>query len=182
MTDSAPTTGGAPTTDHAPATVRVARDARGPRATYEDFVIGADLGTIDWSVSQDDINRQCETDDDFHEWYAVESPYGGTIAPVLISYTPIRSMLSRAYNVRGMFYAIEMESIRPIRVGVPMRITGTIVDKWVKRDREYIAYEASCVDLNGNLIFRTRRTHLLDYIPRTAPRLGVAGDSVPTTV
>ena len=103
--------------DSAPAAVRVVRDARGLRATFEDFEIGADLGTVQWTVSQADVDGQCETDDDYHEWYSVESPYGGTIAPVLISYTPIRTMLSRAYNVRGMFYQLEMESVRPIRVG-----------------------------------------------------------------
>lgn len=167
--------------DSAPATVRVARDARGPRATFDDIEIGADLGTIEWTVSQADIDGQCETDDDYHEWYTVESPYGGTIAPVLISYTPIRTMLSRTYNVRGMFYQLDMESVRPIRIGVPMMITGKIIDKWVKRDREYIAYEATCVDADGQLIFTSRRVHLLDFIPRTAPREGVAGDSVPTS-
>ena len=73
---------------------RVARDAGGERTRYEDIAIGEDLGSIEWSFDEAAIARICDSDDDFHEWYAVESPYGGIIAPVLIGYPPVRMLLS----------------------------------------------------------------------------------------
>ena len=58
-----------------------------------------------------------------------------------------------------------------------MTVLGRLVDKYVKRDREYFVVEAACVDEDELEIFRTRRTHVLDYIPRTAPREGYGLDS-----
>lgn len=156
---------------------RVASDARGPRTSYEDIQVGADLGTIPWSVTPEQIAAICESDDDYHEWYTVGSPFGGVIAPVLIAYPPVRLLFSRAYNVRGLFYEIALDNLNPIRPGKAMFVSGRIVDKWIKRDREYVAYEGECTDEDGLPIFRTRRAHVLDYIPRTAPRSGEGVDS-----
>ncbi len=156
---------------------RVATDARGPRTSYEDIQVGADLGTTPWSVSSEQIAAICESDDDYHEWYTVGSPFGGVIAPVLIAYPPVRLLFSRAYNVRGLFYELTLDNLDPIRPGKAMFVSGRVVDKWIKRDREYVAYEGECIDEDGLVIFRTRRAHVLDYIPRTAPRSGEGVDS-----
>ena len=92
-----------------------------------------------------------------------------------LSASPI-TILS-TYNVRGLFYELDVESINPIVVGHPMIVTGKVIDKWIKRDREYVAYEGQCVEESGLEIFRTRRVHVLDYIPRTVARDGEAPDS-----
>jgi len=94
-----------------------------------------------------------------------------------MSYPPVRLLFCQLYNVRGLFYEFDFESINPIVVGHPMKVTGKVIDKWIKRDREYVAYEGQCVEKGGLEIFRTRRVHVLDYIPRTADRDGVAPDS-----
>lgn len=149
---------------------RVARDAAGERTRYEDIEVGADLGTIEWSFDEAAIARICESDDDFHEWYSVESPYGGVIAPVLISYPPVRLLFSRKYNVRGLFYAYEVENYAPLKPNVTYRISGRICDKWIKREREYVQYEATCRDPDGNRVFCTRRAHALDFLTRDVPK------------
>jgi hypothetical protein len=38
-------------------------------------------------------------------------------------------------------------------------------------------YEAEGVNEEGAIVFRTKRAHALDYIPRTAPRAGIGVDS-----
>ena len=156
---------------------RVARDARGPRTTFEEIEIGQDLGSLEWTVTESQIDALCESDDDHHEWYSVSSPFGGRVAPVLISYPPIRLLFARKYNVRGLFYELRMEQLQPIIPGQKMTVSGRVVDKWIKRDREYVCYEAVCVDDRGSEVFRTVRTHVLDFIPRTAPRSAVGVDS-----
>ena len=156
---------------------RVARDAGGERTRYEDIVVGEDLGTIDWQFDDAAIARLCDSDDDFHEWYSVESPYGGTIAPALISYPPVRMLFSRRYNVRGLFYGFEHENFAPLRPNVKYTITGRICDKWIKRKREFVQYEATCHDPQGNKVFHTRRAHALDFLTRDVPKEASGIDS-----
>jgi len=156
---------------------RVARDVGGERTRYEDIIVGDDLGTMDWSFDQKSIDQLCESDDDFHEWYSVASPYGGTIAPVLIGYPPVRILFSRKYNVRGLFYWCEIENHAPLKPNVQYVLSGCICDKWIKREREYVQYEARCHDNAGNLIFVTRRAHALDFLTRDIPKVATGIDS-----
>jgi len=157
--------------------VRIAEDAKGKRATYDEIEVGQTLGSMEWMVTEDMINQQCEMDMDYHLWFSVDSPWGRRIAPPQISYRPPRWLFSRAYNVRGLFYKWELENVRPIMPGVTLKVTGSIADKYVKNDREFVVYQAEAVDPEGNVIFRTRRTHVLDFVERTAPRAGKGMDS-----
>lgn len=157
---------------------RVERDARGPRATYEDFEIGASLGELTWSIRPEQVRGLIENDQDYHPWYVDDSPFGAPIAPPLVTYPPVRILFTRRYNVRGLFYIFESEFFEPIFYNRELRITGEITDKWIKRDREFVMYrcEATRVD-DGVRIFATKRAHVLDYITRDAPREGEGVDS-----
>ena len=154
------------------ALTRVARDAAGPRSRYEDFEIGADLGSLDWVVEPANVEGLLANDAEAHEWYVDTSPFGGAIVPPMAIYPPVRILFTRRYNVRGLFYWFEATFHRPIIFGETVVITGRIVDKWIKRDREYVKYEAEGTAADGEVIFQTRRTHVLDYIKRSAPRDG----------
>ena len=52
-----------------------------------------------------------------------------------------------------------------------------MVDKYVRKEREFIVYEAEAKDPEGHVIFRTRRTHVLDMVERSAERQGKGVDS-----
>jgi len=160
-----------------PAKARIARDQRGERTAFEEIEVGADLGSREWIVTEEMIDHHCEIDEDYHEWFSVDSPFGGRIAPPLISYPPARFLIATKYNIRGLLTAYECEHFNPIRPNKKMIVTGQVVDKFTKREREYFTIEAECVDEDGLKIFRTRRTHLLDVISRTAPREGLGLDS-----
>ena len=156
---------------------RISHDERGERVAFEDIEIGADLGEIEWVVTLEDIEKQCVLDDDRHDWFLTDSPFGGRIAPPQIQYRPPRWLLSRNYNLRGVFYKWGFEHVRPIRPGEPITVSGRIVDKWVKRDREFVKLEAVGRDASGEVVFTTWRVHVLDVIERSAPRQGVGIDS-----
>jgi hypothetical protein len=156
---------------------RVAEDAHGKRADFADIEVGKLLGEMEWTVTEAMIDTQCAIDADYHVWFSLDSPWGGRIAPPQISYRPPRWLLSRTYNVRGLFYRWEMENIRPIRAGETLRVSATIVDKYVKNEREFIVYEAEGRDPHGAPVFRTRRTHVLDFVNRDAPRAGKGVDT-----
>lgn len=156
---------------------RIERDEHGARATYDDIVVGRELEEMKWVVTEEDIEKQCRMDEDYHEWYVLDSPWGGRIAPPQIEYRPPRWQLSRTYNVRGVFYKWESENVKPIKPGEEITITGRILDKWIKNDREFVKFESIGRDTGGDVVFKTVRVHALDVIKRDVPRDGVGIDS-----
>ncbi len=156
---------------------RVDYDGRGPRTRYEEFEVGTDLGSLDWSVSMSQVRGLMENDIDFHEWYMKESPFGPPVVPPLATFLPVRILFTRKFNVRGLFYMFDCEFHEPIFYDETITVTGHIDDKWIKRDREYVSYVATGTKPDGTSAFVTRRAHVLDYIPRTVPRAGVGLDS-----
>ncbi len=152
---------------------RVLADAKGKRSEYEDFVVGTEFKPVDWVVSPDQITYFCEANEDYHEWYMVDSPFGGRVCPPIMNFRPVRGLLSAMYNVRGLLYVYETENFEPVKPNVKIHVTGKITNKWIKNDKEFIEFQATGVDESGTLIFRSRRVHVLDAVPRTAPRATV---------
>jgi len=56
-------------------------------------------------------------------------------------------------------------------------VIARVSDKYVKNEREFIVYEAEATDPDHQVVFRTRRTHVLDFVERTAQRAGSGIDS-----
>jgi hypothetical protein len=158
---------------------RVAFDERGARTTYDEFVVGESLGSMDWTVTRESVDGLLTNDQDFHEWYDDDSssPFGYAVVPPLATYPPVRMLFTRRYNMRGVFYRFESEFIRPIRYGEVVHIAGTVSNKYIRRNREYVTYEATGTDEKGDVVFRTSRTHALDFITRDKPRAGKGLDS-----
>ena len=156
---------------------RVMEDSQGRRAAFEDIQVGQSLGEMDWHITDELIDLQCQLDQDFDPLYFAQSDAGQRVAPPAITYRPPRWLFSRTYNVRGLFVRWENETFRAIKPNTTIRVTGSIVDKYMKRDREFVVYEAEGRDQDGNLVFRTRRTHVLDFVERSAPRAGAGIDS-----
>ncbi|HEX5404969.1 MAG TPA: hypothetical protein VFX16_21985 [Pseudonocardiaceae bacterium] len=156
---------------------RVEFDDRGPRTTYEEFIVGDSLGSLEWTVTREAVDGLLVNDQDWHEWYESDSPAGYPVVPPMATYPPVRMLFTRRFNVRGVFYQFRGEFVRPIRYGERLRITGTVHDKYIKRNREFVTYEAIGVDDDDQVVFRTWRTHALDYITRDKPRSGKGVDS-----
>jgi hypothetical protein len=156
---------------------RVREDGSGRRATFEDIDIGCSLGQMEWEITDDLIDLQCMLDQDFDPLFFPQVDGQSRVAPPQITYRPPRWLFSRTYNVRGLFVRWENESFRAIEPNTKITVTGSIVDKFIKKDREFVVYQAEGHDQGGNLIFRTKRTHVLDFIERSAPRANVGIDS-----
>ncbi len=157
-------------TDNSLGQVRIGADGQGRRATYDELEVGKDLGVADFRVTQEQIDQVCERTRYHHPFYEVDSPFGGTVAPIVMTFLLPRNMFSRVYNVRGLFYKWAYDFTSPVLPGVDYLVRAHVTDKWIKKEREFVAYEATCEDKRGNLIFTTRRAHVLDYIKTTAPK------------
>lgn len=155
---------------------RVLEDSQGRRAAFEDIEVGQSIGEMEWQVTDDLIDLQCHLDQDFDPLFFPQDG-NARIAPPQITYRPPRWLFSRAYNVRGLFVRWESESFRAIEANTTLKVAGTIVEKYIKKDREFVVYETEGKDAAGNLVFRTRRTHVLDFVERSAPRAGAGIDS-----
>jgi hypothetical protein len=155
---------------------RVEEDAQGRRTRYEEIEVGKDLGALEWTVTAADIDKQCAADDDFCDAYFLGADEE-RIAPPQIQYRPPRWLLSRTYNIRGVFYGWAFENLRPIRCGETLTVKGRVADKWIRNEREFVAFEFVAEGREGDIVFRTRRVHALDVIARTAPRAGAGVDS-----
>lgn len=155
---------------------RVARDSQGERTRYEDIEVGHDLGEMEWVVTAEMVGKQCAIDGDYDPAFEPggERPH---YAPPQILYRPPRWLLSRNFNIRGVLAKWDFEIFAPIEVDRPMTLSGRISDKWIKADREYVAYEVTGRYQDGTPVFRTGRVHLMDVIERSRPREGEGLDS-----
>lgn len=156
---------------------RVLEDSQGRRAAFEDIQVGQTLGEIEWHITDELIDLQCQLDQDFDPLFFPQDEGARRIAPPQITYRPPRWLISRTYNVRGLFVRWESESFRAIEPDTTITVSGSIVDKFIKKDREFVVYQAEGKDAAGNLVFRTKRTHVLDFVERNAPRQGAGIDS-----
>ena len=159
------------------ARTRVSKDSQGERAAFDDIEIGHSLGQMEWQITDELIDLQCQLDQDFDPLFFPQRGAAGRVAPPQITYRPPRWLFSRAYNVRGLFVRWENESFAPIEPNTTIKVTGSIADKYIRKDREFVVYQAEGRDASGTLIFRTRRTHVLDFVERSAPRAGAGIDS-----
>lgn len=155
--------------------VRIARDARGARTRFEDLEVGKDLGSTEFVFTQLQIDQTCDRLNDHHPFYELSSPFGGTVCPVYMTYWLTRMLFSQTYSVRGLFYKWNFELFEPVKPQVKYSLSARLTEKWIKNDREFVAYESVCKDPQGNLVFTTRRAHTLDFIKRTAPKSGEHG-------
>ena len=66
----------------------------------------------------------------------------------------------------GGFHAQqEFEFINPLKVGKKVRVTGKLVDRYIKRGREYFVAEFVAVDEDGLEIVRMKRAGALNPPP-----------------
>lgn len=152
--------------------VRILRDSAGIRTTYEELEIGKNLGTAIWTPTQSQIDQVCERMEDHHPYYEVNSPFGGTVVPVSMTYLLTRGLFSQTYSVRGLFYKWSVDLLEAMHPGVDYTVQGRLTEKWIRNEREFVAYESVCRAPDGRIVWKTRRAHVLDFIKRTAPKVG----------
>ncbi len=91
---------------------------------------------------------------DDHPWYRGGSPLGGAIAPALILHSAVfQTHEWYLPNVYGNLHARqEWESFAPVMVGDTLRTRSLIVDRYLKRDREYVVNEVLVFDSAGRMV------------------------------
>lgn len=122
----------------------------------EPLRVGDLVHTAERAVSPEVIAFYCDTFKDHHPLYAAEA-----LAPPLLYHSEVYSHIDRWYLKRlvGNLHARqEWQLFAPLRAGSKLRTRSTIVERYRKRDRDFVVNEVDYCDADGRLLVRSR-TH-----------------------
>ena len=129
----------------------------------------ADLGSIDVELTSEVVRKWVESMGDDNPWHAQDSPFDGPIIPpallfgLAIKLRYDSGILSWPEGDDAVQIQYDMETYRPIRVGERLRVTGRLVDSYVKREREYFEWDIRFNDESGKEVARYHHTDLETY-------------------
>jgi acyl dehydratase len=125
-----------------------------------DVFVGRDMGGRDYAITPQLVGVYEAGTDDRNAWYHGASPVGGAVAPALLLHSEVYRDLSWYLpNLIGNLHAKqEWEFFHPVMVGSSLRTHSTVVDRYVKRNREYVVNEVVLTDTTGRWLQRSR-TH-----------------------
>lgn len=125
-----------------------------------DVFVGRDMGGHEYRVTPDLIRRYADGTDDRNEWYRGASPFGEAVAPALLFHSEVYANLGWYLpNLIGNLHAKqEWELFQPMLVGNTVRTHSTVVERYLKRNREYVVNEVLITDADGRWLQRSR-TH-----------------------
>ena len=127
-----------------------------PKEVY----VGRDFGGTDYEITPDAIENYIAATGDDHPWYRSPSPAGYPIAPALVVHSAVfRTFDWYLPNVFGNLHARqEWEGFAAIRVGETLHSRSVVVERYAKRDREYVVNEVLLMGADGRVVQRSR-TH-----------------------
>ncbi len=126
----------------------------------EDVYVGRDMGGRYTTVCEEDVVRYETGTEDHHPWYHSESPFGGPVAPALLHHSEVyRDLRWYLPNLIGNLHARqEWELFRPVPIGETVSTRSTVVERYRKRNRDYVVNEVLITDAEGRWCQRSR-TH-----------------------
>jgi acyl dehydratase len=118
--------------------------------------VGRDVGGRSATIRSPDVERYAAGTGDDNRWPGGET----TIAPALLFHSEVYRDLSWYLpNLIGNLHAKqEWDLFHPFRIGDTVRTRSTIVDRYQKRNRDYIVNEVLLTDSDGRWLQRSR-TH-----------------------
>src|SRR3984885_1211882 len=128
--------------------------------------VGRDFGGITWDITPEFVAKYIAGTGDDNPWYRGDSPLGGPIAPALVLYDAVyRTLGWYLPNIFGNLHTRqEWELLAPVKVGERLTTRSVIVDRYVKRDREYVVNEVLVNNASGQIVSRSR-THQSFLLP-----------------
>ena len=128
--------------------------------------VGLDLGSHDIDITPDAVATYSAAVADDHPWYTGHSPFGAPVAPALLLHSDVYNYPGwYLRNVFGNLHARqEWELFAPTFVGNRVTSRATVIDRYVKRKRDYVVNEVQTFGPDGRLLLRgrTHQSFLLD--------------------
>ena len=135
----------------------------------KEVYVGRDFGAVTGDITPALIATYIAGTGDDNPWYRGDSPLGGPIAPALILHSAVYQTLAWYLpSIYGNLHARqEWEVFAPVMVGERLTTRSVIIDRYLKRDREYVVNEVIVGNASGQIVSRSR-THQSFLIPDQA--------------
>jgi acyl dehydratase len=126
----------------------------------DNVYVGMDCGRREYVISPEMVQAYATAIQDHNPWYSGPSPFGGAVAPALIRHSEM--YIDRCWylpNLHGNLHAKqEWELFAPIMVGEHLSAHSLVVDRYIKRGRDYVVNEVLFLGDDGRVRVRSR-TH-----------------------
>jgi acyl dehydratase len=135
----------------------------------DEMHVGRLVGRREIDITPELVSHYGAAVEDFNPWYSGPSPFGGPVAPALLLHSEVYHTIEWYLSVFGNLHARqEWELFQPTMVGETVSAHRMIVDRYIKRDREYVVNEVACFGADGRMLNRgrTHQSFLLDATPR----------------
>jgi acyl dehydratase len=133
--------------------------------------VGRDMGGREVEITPAMVEQFIAGTGDDNPWYRGASPLGGALAPALILHSEVyRDLGWYLPNLYGNLHARqEWELFAPVKVGERLTTRSLIVERYLKRDREYVVNEVLVFNAAGRLVSRSRthQSFLIEAARRT---------------
>ncbi len=148
----------------------------GTQYDRNEIYVGRDFGGQTSDITPELVATYIAGTGDDNPWYRDSSPLGGPIAPALILHSAVYRTLDWYLSVYGNLHACqEWDLFAPVKVGERLTTRSVIVDRYFKRDREYVVNEVIVTNAAGQIVSRSR-THQSFLIDASKPREGFVID------
>jgi acyl dehydratase len=139
--------------------------------------VGRDYGGFTWDITPEFVAKYVAGTGDDNPWYRGDSPLDGAIAPALILYDAVyRTLHWYLPNIYGNLHTRqEWDVYAPVKVGERLITRSVIVERYLKRDREYVVNEVVVTNGAGAIVSRSR-THQSFLLPEQTGEQGFVVD------
>jgi acyl dehydratase len=125
----------------------------------DDVYVGRYYGEREREITAELVQAYSEAVNDYNPWYFGDSPLGAPVAPALLLHSEVYREVNWYLSFYGNLHARqEWELFHPALVGDRVTARNMIVDRYIKRDREYVVNEVSVFAEDGRPLSRAR-TH-----------------------
>jgi acyl dehydratase len=127
----------------------------GSRENFEAIPIGMDIGTLEMTLDEETVKNRIE----LVQWQAKGLAEKGFAPPGLTISHHARMKFEALPEMRVSIWAkSEQEFLKPMKLGSKIFISGKVVDKYVKRGRNYLVTDLETADEAGEVLLRSRET------------------------
>lgn len=139
--------------------------------------VGRDYGGATYDITPELVAAYIAGTGDDNPWYRDRSPLGAPLAPALILHSAVyRTLEWYLPNIYGNLHARqEWEVFAPVTVGERLTTRSVVVDRYLKRDREYVVNDVIVTNAAGRIVSRSR-THQSFLIPNQSRGEGFVVD------
>jgi acyl dehydratase len=133
-----------------------------PVLSFDILKVGEEFVSDTHLVTPEDIETYAFAVDDHHPWFSGPSPFGGAVAhPTLMANQALHLRHSKYVVHAGLHAKMEFSFLEPVRPGMRVRTRGRVIDKYIRRGRQYMVTEYVTEDETGTPLVRGQFTQML---------------------